>query len=538
MTTKNQLLFSKKQKVDKSTSMGDEDNVGGMFGIPKNNKQGVNSQKKLVNEEGQQTENLVKHKDNIKGNQNKIEKLPNTYIENIPTKDNVIKLQKENIDYQKQLEELQKQIVKERDAFIKDIEKHDKIYKTKNTEVKKISNEFNEKIEKLKKYENDLVLKNKIKNKSKATTEEDIQKEILFIETQIKIHEVKAKLSKEEYEEFEKYYEVEVKKEDNLKIKLKNKKNKLSKLEEEIKDMREVLKEHNKCEENYKQNLEIYQFINKSYKNELNIAKQLTLLEISEKNNQLIDEVKDKQDNEKDNIDKANEDEKNILPKIQNLNFPKKGMAELEAKIIKKNKIGIKNSNSNIKPINIYKKISNEFNDNERYKKEANKCIRINLSNKNIKTEGNYLFNDYENNLLQKYIPSNMINSYKEKYNDILQQKIEIEKKYINENKDIIKEKIVANNKQDFNDLKVKELSQKQALLNLQYQKLKEKTSNMKKNIREIEKQIKKEEEKLKMRERDRERIEIYFKGKKGNKNKNNISNSNINNKDGKIINT
>ena len=45
MTTKNQLLFSKKQKVDKSTSMGDGDNAGGMFGIPKNNKQGVNSQK-------------------------------------------------------------------------------------------------------------------------------------------------------------------------------------------------------------------------------------------------------------------------------------------------------------------------------------------------------------------------------------------------------------------------------------------------------------------------------------------------------------
>ena len=37
MTTKNQLLFSKKQKVDKSTSMGDENKAAGMFGIPKNN---------------------------------------------------------------------------------------------------------------------------------------------------------------------------------------------------------------------------------------------------------------------------------------------------------------------------------------------------------------------------------------------------------------------------------------------------------------------------------------------------------------------
>ena len=148
MTSKNQLLFSKKQKVDKSTSMGDGDNEGGIFGIPKNNKQGVNSQKKIVNEEAQQTEK----QDKIKDNENKIEKLSNTYIQNISTQDNVIKLQNENINYQKQLEELQKQMVKERDAFIKDIENRDKLYKTKNTEVKKLSNEFNEKIEKLKKY--------------------------------------------------------------------------------------------------------------------------------------------------------------------------------------------------------------------------------------------------------------------------------------------------------------------------------------------------------------------------------------------------
>ena len=392
MTTKNQLLFSKKQKVDKSTSMGDGDNTGGMFGMPKNDKQTVKSQQKLLNEDGQQTEKPVNDKDNNKANENKIEKIPNTYLQNLPTKDNIIKLQKENIDYQKELEELKKKVNDEREEFINDIKNHDKIYNTKNNEVKKLSSEFDKTIEKLKKYENDLVIKTKIKDKSKTKTEDDIQNDILFIETQIKICEVKAKLIKQEYDDFEKYYEEEVKKEENLKLKLKNKNNKISQLEEKLKDMREILKEHNKCEENYKKNLETYQFINKSYKNELNIAKQLALLELSEKNNQLIDLAKDedKKDDGGDNENKIKKDENNILPKIQNIKYPEKGMAVLEAKIIKKNKIGIKNNN-NIKPISIYKKISDEFNDNEMYKKEANKCIRINQSNKNIKTESNYL---------------------------------------------------------------------------------------------------------------------------------------------------
>ena len=147
MTTRNQLLFSKKQKVDKSTGMGDgNDTGGGIFGINKNNKQELTSQQKLGIEESQQTEKQDKNKNN----ENKIEKTSNTYIENISTKDNIIKLQKENIDYQKQLENLKEQIGKERDEFIKDIEKHDKLYKVKNTEVKKLSSDFNEKIEKLK----------------------------------------------------------------------------------------------------------------------------------------------------------------------------------------------------------------------------------------------------------------------------------------------------------------------------------------------------------------------------------------------------
>ena len=51
MSTKKQLLFSKKEKVDKSTSTGEESKkVGGVLGVPQNNNQESNTQKKESNE--------------------------------------------------------------------------------------------------------------------------------------------------------------------------------------------------------------------------------------------------------------------------------------------------------------------------------------------------------------------------------------------------------------------------------------------------------------------------------------------------------
>lgn len=522
MTTKNQLLFSKKQKVDKSTSMGDSENAKGMFGVPQNNKQELNSQKKDIPEEGKQTEK--QQQDKSKDNEKKIERASNEYLKNTTTKESVEEIEKKNTDYEKEIKELENKIIKERNDFIKDIKDKKKEFNDKKVEIKNLSNEFNQKIAKLKDYEQKLVIKTKFNVKTKTKTEEDIKNEIRILDAQIKNYK-EREMTEKDYLKLKEKTDSELNKEKDLQTKLDKLNSKISKLNEKLNGLRKIAKEHTSCEEENQKKLEELRNVNKAYQYEMKIAKNLTLLEIAKTktdNDFDEDEVKDKEGNEPDNKEKAQEEQNNILPKIHTLKFPTKGLPVIEAKINKKNKLGTKNDNSKGNAINLYQKLSNEFIDNERYKKEANKYIRINQSNANVKTEAN-LFKDYENDMLQKIIPPKMINSYKDKYNDILKQKKEIEKKHLNESHNIKNGNIVTNNNKDFNDLKIKELNQKQAILNLKYQKLKARSANMMKNIKDVEKQIKKEEDKLKMREKDRARILIYFnKMKEGIKNNNN----------------
>ena len=518
MSTKKQLLFSKnkkKEKTDKSTSMGEVENAKGMLGVPQNNnKQELNSEQKNTNEKSQQTE-----KEN-KDNEKKIERTSDTYLKNTTTKD----LKKQNDELIKTLESLKKKIEKERKDFIEEINLHDKKYKQKNAEIKKLSNEYNKKIETLKNYEKSLVLKKKVKTKTNIKTEEEIKKEILLIETQIEIYQVRANMSKKDFSDYMERYEFEENKEKILKEKLDELNKEISSLEETVNELKKIALEHDKCQDKNEKMIKKIKMLREDYKIELEISKQFALAKLKEQN-EIDDEDYNEKEDEKDNINKAIEEQSNILPKIQNIQFNPDSSSLLEMKIIKKNKIGIKNSNSNA--IYLFKNLSKEFNDSKRFQKEANKNIRINQSNINIKTEQNCLFKDYENNMLQKLLPIKLINSYQGKYNDIILQKKDIEKKYLNESNNIKYENLITNYKKDFNDLKLKELNQKQAILNLKYQKLKEKTNIVKKNIKEIEKQIKKEEDKIKLREKDRERIEIYFKGRTDNKNNNNKNNNN-----------
>ena len=67
--------------------------------------------------------------------------------------------------------------------------------------------------------------------------------------------------------------------------------------------------------------------------------------------------------------------------------------------------------------------------------------------------------------------------------------------------------------------------------LNVKYHILMKKTNSVKSKIKQIERQIKKEEDKLNLREKDRKRILIYFNDKKENNNKDNNNNNKDNNK-------
>ena len=503
-------LFSKMDKVDKATSMGEEgESVKGIFGIKKNNKE-VNSKKKKKT-----TKKGINEKPS-NDNETKIERASNEYLRNTPKTIDLAEMQKETNDLQMKIKELEESLDKERKEFIEDIKFHDNEYDVKNTEVKKLSNKFNKKLEILKNYEKSLKLKTKMNEKSKSKSEEDIKKEIKIIEARIKVYENRANIGKEDYISSLKRAEIKENQENNLEGKLKDLNEEIKALNNIVKDLRITKREHLSCSEDIKKLVEDYKAINKIFQCEIKRAKQLALTEIKENDENNDEKGKD----EKDNEEKALKDEKSILPKIQTLNFSGDLETSLEVKIIRKNKIGQPKNNQN-NAINLYKKLSKEYNDNERYIKEANKNIHINNNKMNNKTEENYLFKDYETIIMQKVLPKNLIVSYQDKYNSIIQERNNIRQKFINESHEKRKENLLKNNQKDFNNLKIKEVNQKHSLLNQKYHKLKEKIYNIKGDIKEIEKQIIREDEKIKMKDREKKRIEIYYKGLAENKNKN-----------------
>ena len=492
-------LFSKRDKADKSTSTGKEkENSTGVFGVPKNNKNLTNS--KNINKK-----EITEKFDN---QDQKIDKITNTFIKNTENNKN---LKNKTNALEKKIKDLKESLEKERKEFIEDINNHDNEYNLKNEEIKKLSNNFINKIEALKNLKQNIKLNKKIKIKSKPKTEEDIKKDIKLIETRIQNYENRNKIDKEDYNISLKNARIKEKKENNLEEELKGLNERINALDKIVKELRIMKREHLNCNENIQKMVEDYKIINKIFQNEIKRAKQLTLKEISENkeyNNKNV---------EKDNEEKAINDEKKLLPKIQTINFSDEIDAALEAKIIKKNKIGLMQNSQSNKVLILYNKLSKEFEDEKRYIKEGNRNIHINNSKSYLKTEDNYLFKDSESNLLQKLLPENLINSYQSKFNTILTERNNIRRKLFIECYNMKNENILKANEKDFNNLKLKELNQKNVFLNNKYIKLKGKINDIKRKIKEVENQIKIENNIITNKEKEKKRIEIYYKGFKKN---------------------
>ena len=512
MSEKRNLLFSKRDKADKSTSMGEEP---GLLGMPKNNQQLQNSENKDANkeEEIKNNENKQKNKGKKKKNENKIEKTGNELIKKTSSKRDLPEIINENDQLTQQIESLKKEIEKEREGFLEDIKANKKENNKKNNELRKLTNIYNKKIEILKNYEKNLEFKGKIRTRNKVKSEEEIKKELKLLEQQIKKYEDRGNLSEKNYQLSLKKAQKEENKENEYQEKLNDLKQQVSDLEDNNNNLRKILQIHENCKKENEKLIEKYNSVNNAYKCQIKIAKQLALAEIKDK---LIDE-RDKNIIEKDKhkeVDDANQikkDEMNILPKIKSLNFQNTPLAKLEAKILKKNKVGIKNNFSNLNALNLYNKLCMENSDNDRYIKEANKNIHINNIKTNITTEENYLFKDYENNILKKAIPVNLLNSYRGKFNKILKEKKELKKQFINRSSEIKSETLNINNQKDFNGLKLKQVNIENSVLDLKYKKNIRKIFDIKKKIKEIDNQIKKEEEKIKLREKEKKRLQFYF---------------------------
>ena len=533
---KSKKLFSKREKEDKSTSMGKESEVknGGTV-VSKNPSQNPETENKEGN--GKKEKVNGKNEKGNKTNENVVQKVDDTTLVN---QVNLKDLQAETRKLQNTIKKLEESISKERNEIINETQEKDYIQAEQNQEIKKITKEYKKNLELLKSYDKILSEKEvKLKKNKKDKNEEELKKEISLVESQVKKFEDRAGQAKENYNKYIRKYETKENQESKLQENLNYLNDELSELNNVVKDLKKMELDHKRCKINIRRLKEEYELAESKLKK----AQKYALSK-----NDVIDEDKNNDENMEegdDSEEKAESDEKNLLPKIQNIKFnvnPDNSTA-LEWKIIKKNKLGLRTNRSSI--INVYSKLNTEFDiqerdENEKKKKEKYKEIyEIQMKNKknknknkdkksldnavkirnksysNIKTEGNYLFKEKENKLLQKLLPSslNLVDKYQNKFNEMEKQKKEIEKKYNEEINGINKQKFLLNNQNDFNALKMKESNQRQNLLNIKYHKLREKIRILKNQIKDVEDAISKEDKKIKVKDKEAKRLKIYYDG-------------------------
>ena len=531
---KSKKLFSKREKEDKSTSMGKESEVknGGTV-VSKNPSQNPETENKEGN--GKKEKVNGKNEKGNKTNENVVQKVDDTTLVN-PV--NLKDLQAETRKLQNTIKKLEESISKERNEIINETQEKDYIQAEQNQEIKKITKEYKKNLELLKSYDKILSEKEvKLKKNKKDKNEEELKKEISLVESQVKKFEDRAGQAKENYNKYIRKYETKENQESKLQENLNYLNDELSELNNVVNDLKKMELDHKRCKINIRRLKEEYELAESKLKK----AQKYALSK-----NDVIDEDKNNDENMEegdDSEEKAESDEKNLLPKIQNIKFNVNpdNSAALEWKIIKKNKLGLRTNRSSI--INVYSKLNTEFDiqerdENEKKKKEKYKEIyEIQMKNKknknknkdkksldnavkirnksysNIKTEGNYLFKEKENKLLQKLLPSslNLVDKYQNKFNEMEKQKKEIEKKYNEEINGINKQKFLLNNQNDFNALKMRESNQRQNLLNIKYHKLREKIRILKNQIKDVEDAISKEDKKIKVKDKEAKRLKIYY---------------------------
>ena len=492
-----QLLFSKRDKAEKSTTMGEDgENQGGNLGIPNNN--------------SQQDSNA----DKTPKGQNKNYNNGETQIENISNEvlyDPKQKKQKKSLD--EELIELQKQLEEERVNSINEANRLNEEDNKKNTELKKLTTIYNNLIQTLKTYDQSLVIRTRKISKYKQKSEEEIKKDIKITETQIKNYEKRANYNKENYQLFKQQVEKEKNKENDLKSVLNNLKEDISSSNEEIKYLKLTSNNHLFCNNENRKLKERLANLNTAYQYEIKRAKQLELMDIETKgeDDQEIKEEYDKIDDKA----KAEEDEKNLLPRINVLKFRGENVQKLEMKILKINKIGVNKSEIIGNAINCYKKLITEYNDNERYKEKEKKNRNVRKIKYNeTKIPENYLFTEKEEKIMEKVLPENMYNSCKIKFNDILQQKKELEEQLKTESNNIKIENDDMANKCDFNKMELKTQKLDSLKLVLKSQKLREKINLIKQDIKAMKEKIDKEQKKL----NEENKINMYYRNLQGNK--------------------
>ena len=181
-----QLLFSKRDKAEKATTMGeDSENQGGNLGLPNNNSK---------------QENNPNINNNENKNQNQIENITNG-VSYEP------KQKKQKKPLEQELKELQKKLEEERNYSITETNRLNDEDNKKNIELKKLTTTYNNLIQALKAYDQSLIIRTRKISKYKQKSEEEIKKEIKVAENQIKDYEKRANYNKENYQIFKQQVE-------------------------------------------------------------------------------------------------------------------------------------------------------------------------------------------------------------------------------------------------------------------------------------------------------------------------------------------
>ena len=487
-----QLLFSKREKAEKSTTMGQEDeNLGNNLGLPNNNSQ-LSENK---NNSNAQEQNAQQNNEN-----KKIEKVSNEVFNNENKK------KKSKKDLKKELEELKKELENERKESISKVnELNEKDIQT-NKELKELTNKYNGLIDVLKTYEQSLVVRTRNISKKKET-EEDIKKHIKALEAQIKSYEERSNIVEEDFNKFKKYVKIEKNKENDLNTELTDLNSQISDKNQEIKNLKITSNAHLYCASENKKLLDKFSALNTTYQYELKRAKQLALIELGKgEADQQIEEEYDQLDDKA----KAEEDQKNFLPKIKVLKYKGEKMQKLEMKIIKRNKIGINKSNEIGNCLKYYRKLNTEMNDEDAYKrnqKKYNSLIRQNNIDE-IHSEGNYLFDKEDEKIMEKILPEERFNSYRNKFEERLLQKKEVEEVMKTDRNAIKKENETIFNKCEYNNMELKNKKIDNLQLVMKSQKLRDKINNIKQIIKQFREKINREDKKLK----EENRINNYYK--------------------------
>ena len=488
-----QLLFSKREKEEKSTAMGQEDEkLEGNLGLPNNNSDlpENNNDKNVQNPNAQQNNE----------NKTQIEKVSTEVFNN----ENIIKKPKK--DLKKELEELKKELqIQRKESISKVTELNEKDIKT-TKELKELTNKYNNLIDILKTYEQSLVVRTRNISKKKET-EKDIKKHIQVLEAQIKSYDDRSNIVEEDYNKFKKYVNVEKHKENDLNTELTDLNSEISEKNQEIKYLKITSNTHLYCANENKKLLDKFSALNTTYQYELKRAKQLALIELGKDEDD--QEIKEEYD-QKDDKAKAEEDEKNLLPKIKVLRYKGEKLQKLEMKIIKRNKIGVIKSNEFANCLKYYKKLNSELNDEDAYvknRKKYNSLIRKNRIEE-INSEGNYLFDKENEKIIEKILPDEKVNIYRNKYEDVLNQKKEIEEIMKTDCNTIQKEKESIFNKCEYNNMELKNKKIDNLQLVMKSQKLRDKINNMKQIIKQYREKINKEDKKL----NEEKRMNNYYK--------------------------